>query len=81
MVAAVNHQYEIARILLESGAEPNLGDEFITAKRTAKEKGLHPIDGNLILFLIVTVCVPKVLPSLLVQTKGFKDNFNTVKSR
>ncbi|XP_044254172.1 caseinolytic peptidase B protein homolog [Tribolium madens] len=44
MVAAVNNQYEAVKILLESGAEPNLGEEFISAKRTAKEKGLHPIE-------------------------------------
>ncbi|EFA01960.1 mitochondrial disaggregase [Tribolium castaneum] len=44
MVAAVNNQYEAVKALLEAGAEPNLGEEFISAKRTAKEKGLHPIE-------------------------------------
>ncbi|KAJ3660014.1 hypothetical protein Zmor_011671 [Zophobas morio] len=45
MVAAVNNQYEAVRLLLEAGADPNLGEEFVSAKRTARDKGLHPIEA------------------------------------
>lgn len=46
MLAAVNGHYEIVKILLEAGADPNLGEEYINPKRTAAEKGLHPMEGT-----------------------------------
>ncbi|XP_022904818.1 mitochondrial disaggregase-like [Onthophagus taurus] len=44
MVAAVNGRSEICKVLLEKGADPNLGDMYINASRTAAEKGLHSIE-------------------------------------
>jgi ATP-dependent Clp protease ATP-binding subunit ClpB len=45
-VAAVNGNVEAVKTLLKAGADPNLGDEFISAHRTGIEVGLHAIDGN-----------------------------------
>jgi ATP-dependent Clp protease ATP-binding subunit ClpB len=33
--------------LLQAGADPNLGDEFINAIKTAKENNLHSLHGEL----------------------------------
>jgi ATP-dependent Clp protease ATP-binding subunit ClpB len=46
-VAAVNGNLEAVKALLTAGADPNLGDEFISAHRTGIEVGLHVIDGNI----------------------------------
>jgi len=43
-VAAVRSQREAVRVLLESGADPNLGDEYVNIYHTAREKGLHSIE-------------------------------------
>lgn len=45
-VAAVSGNVEAVKALLKAGADPNLGDEFISAHRTGIEVGLHVIDGN-----------------------------------
>jgi ATP-dependent Clp protease ATP-binding subunit ClpB len=45
-VAAVNGNVEAVKALLKAGADPNLGDDFISAHRTGIEVGLHAIDGN-----------------------------------
>ena len=45
-LAAVNGKSEAVKVLLDAGADPNLGDEFINVYRTAIDKGLHSIDGN-----------------------------------
>ncbi|XP_049763291.1 caseinolytic peptidase B protein homolog [Schistocerca cancellata] len=42
--AAINGWVDVARLLLQSGADPNAGDEFFSAYRTALEKGLHTVD-------------------------------------
>ncbi|XP_050304628.1 caseinolytic peptidase B protein homolog [Anthonomus grandis grandis] len=44
MVATVSGQYDIVKLLLENGANPNLGDNYINPSRTSQEKGLHPIE-------------------------------------
>lgn len=46
MLAAVNNKYDMCKVLLEKGADPNLGDNYMNPSRTAREKGMHPIDGN-----------------------------------
>lgn len=46
MLAAVNNKYDMCKVLLQKGADPNLGDDYSNPSRTAKEKGMHPIDGN-----------------------------------
>lgn len=46
MVAVVNEHYDVAKILLKAGADPNIGDNYMNANRTAQEKGLHPIEGE-----------------------------------
>ncbi|KAK7867768.1 hypothetical protein R5R35_002267 [Gryllus longicercus] len=43
-VAAINGKVEAVKTLLECGAEPNTGDDFVNVYRTAIEKGLHSID-------------------------------------
>lgn len=46
MVAAVNDKVGVCKVLLDAGADPNLGDEYINSNRTAKEKGMHSIEGK-----------------------------------
>lgn len=53
LVATVNEHYDIVEILLKSGADPNLGDNFINSSRTAHEQGLHPIEGTILQFWIL----------------------------
>lgn len=36
----------MVKILLAANADPNLGDEFNSVYETAKEKGLHSLEGN-----------------------------------
>lgn len=43
-LAAVNGNSKAVKALLDAGADPNLGDEFINAYRTAVDKGLHAVD-------------------------------------
>lgn len=50
MVASVNGKVESCKALLENGADPNLGDDFMNANKTAMERGLHSIDGNYIYY-------------------------------
>lgn len=47
-VAAVNGRVDMIRLLLESGADLNAGDDYVNVYRTASEKGLHTLDGELI---------------------------------
>uniref|UniRef100_A0A8C3KIH1 Uncharacterized protein n=1 Tax=Calidris pygmaea TaxID=425635 RepID=A0A8C3KIH1_9CHAR len=37
----------VVKILLAANADPNLGDDFSNVYETAKEKGLHSLEGNL----------------------------------
>lgn len=46
-VAAINGRLGAVKVLLEAGADPNLGDEFTDPKRIALTKGLHSWQGNL----------------------------------
>ena len=32
------------RVLLDAGADPNLGDEYVNIYHTAREKGVHSLD-------------------------------------
>ncbi|NXA38085.1 CLPB protein, partial [Eudromia elegans] len=45
MVAAINRNASVLKVLLAAGADPNLGDEFSSVYETAKEKGLHSLEG------------------------------------
>ncbi|KAG8431500.1 hypothetical protein GDO86_018536 [Hymenochirus boettgeri] len=44
MVSAINKNQSMVKTLLQSGADPNLGDEFSSVYETAKEKGLHSLE-------------------------------------
>ncbi|XP_022258598.1 uncharacterized protein LOC106474575, partial [Limulus polyphemus] len=44
-VAAVNGHSKTVKVLLEAGADPNIGDEFSSVYRTAKEKQVHFMEG------------------------------------
>ncbi|XP_061485145.1 mitochondrial disaggregase isoform X2 [Rhineura floridana] len=44
MVAAINRNSSVVKLLLTAGADPNLGDEFSSVYETAKEKGLHSLE-------------------------------------
>lgn len=48
----------MVKTLLAANADPNLGDEFSSVYETAKEKGLHSLEGN---------TVPVRLPALVVE--------------
>lgn len=45
-VASINGRAGAVSALLEAGADPDLGDEFINVQRTSIEKGLHSMDGE-----------------------------------
>ncbi|XP_048016381.1 caseinolytic peptidase B protein homolog [Megalobrama amblycephala] len=44
MVAAMNKQHNVVKVLLEAGADPNLGDDFNSVYETAREKGVHSLE-------------------------------------
>lgn len=45
--AAINGKTEVAKVLLELGADPNVADDFFNAHRTAIDKGLRTMDGTI----------------------------------
>ncbi|KFO90507.1 Caseinolytic peptidase B protein, partial [Buceros rhinoceros silvestris] len=45
MVAAINRNSSMVKVLLAANADPNLGDDFSSVYETAKEKGLHSLEG------------------------------------
>ncbi|XP_034148364.1 uncharacterized protein clpb isoform X3 [Esox lucius] len=44
MVAAMNRQHSVVKVLLESGADPNAGDHFNNVYDTSREKGIHSLE-------------------------------------
>lgn len=38
----------VVKILLAANADPNLGDDFSSVYETAKEKGLHSLEGKVL---------------------------------
>ncbi|XP_078812630.1 mitochondrial disaggregase isoform X1 [Oryzias latipes] len=44
MVAAMNRQHSVVKVLLEAGANPNAGDEFNNVYDTSREKGIHSLE-------------------------------------
>ncbi|XP_064414101.1 mitochondrial disaggregase isoform X2 [Latimeria chalumnae] len=45
MVAAMNRNHSAVQVLLAAGANPDLGDEFSNVYETAREKGIHSLEG------------------------------------
>ncbi|KFQ29360.1 Caseinolytic peptidase B protein, partial [Mesitornis unicolor] len=45
MVAAVSRNSSMVKVLLAAKADPNLGDDFSSVYETAREKGLHSLEG------------------------------------
>lgn len=45
MVATINRHFDIVKLLVKNGANPNVGDNYINPHRTSQEKGLHAIEG------------------------------------
>ncbi|KAK9508951.1 hypothetical protein O3M35_006380 [Rhynocoris fuscipes] len=43
-LAAVSGNADTLKVLLDAGADPNIGDDFVNSYRTATEKGLHALD-------------------------------------
>uniref|UniRef100_A0A8D0GP20 CLPB n=1 Tax=Sphenodon punctatus TaxID=8508 RepID=A0A8D0GP20_SPHPU len=46
MVAAISRNSSVVKVLLAAGADANLGDEFSSVYETAKERGLHSLEGK-----------------------------------
>ncbi|XP_030634630.1 caseinolytic peptidase B protein homolog [Chanos chanos] len=44
MVASMNRQHNVVKILLESGADPNIGDEFSNVYETSRQKSIHSLE-------------------------------------
>uniref|UniRef100_A0A8C3G3C2 ClpB family mitochondrial disaggregase n=1 Tax=Cyclopterus lumpus TaxID=8103 RepID=A0A8C3G3C2_CYCLU len=44
MVAAMNRQHSVIKVLLEAGADPNTGDHFNNVYDTSREKGIHSLE-------------------------------------
>nr|XP_020481719.1 caseinolytic peptidase B protein homolog [Labrus bergylta] len=44
MVAAINRQHSVVKVLLEAGADPNTGDHFNNVYDTSREKGIHSLE-------------------------------------
>ncbi|KAF4079455.1 hypothetical protein AMELA_G00178210 [Ameiurus melas] len=44
MLASMNRQHNVVKVLLESGADPNLGDDFSNVYGTARDKGIHSLE-------------------------------------
>uniref|UniRef100_A0A2K5EAM5 ClpB family mitochondrial disaggregase n=1 Tax=Aotus nancymaae TaxID=37293 RepID=A0A2K5EAM5_AOTNA len=46
MVAAINRNDSVIQVLLAAGADPNLGDDFSSIYKTAKEQGIHSLEDG-----------------------------------
>uniref|UniRef100_A0A3P8TMT2 Mitochondrial disaggregase n=1 Tax=Amphiprion percula TaxID=161767 RepID=A0A3P8TMT2_AMPPE len=44
MVAAMNRQHSVVKVLIEAGADPNAGDHFNNVYDTSREKGIHSLE-------------------------------------
>lgn len=66
MVAAVNGKSDVCKTLIQAGADPNLDDKYINSNRSAKQHGLHSLEGKITVLFSRTClyhfCYNEVLP-------------------
>uniref|UniRef100_A0AAR2KP78 ClpB homolog, mitochondrial AAA ATPase chaperonin n=1 Tax=Pygocentrus nattereri TaxID=42514 RepID=A0AAR2KP78_PYGNA len=65
----------VVKVLLESGADPNLGDEFSSVYGTARDKGIHSLEGKRRVTFQENTNVPTMLENLLLVSR--EDEFSS----
>ncbi|KAB1272529.1 Caseinolytic peptidase B protein-like protein [Camelus dromedarius] len=73
----------IVRVLLAAGADPNLGDDFTSVYKTAKEQGIHSLEADVMMMMhddVVVMVVVMMMMMMMIATAAVlvtrEDDFN-----